>query len=270
MVLAFVGLNAWLEGEEMPVAVPGFAGGDRTDIRLPAPQRALLAALESTGKPVIIVLQSGSAVALGAEGKRARALVEAWYGGEQGGRAIADVIRGDYNPAGRLPVTFYRGTEQLPPFTDYSMRGRTYRYFAGSTEYPFGYGLSYTRFRYSDAKVRSTALRAGTGQRLTVRVRNDGDLAGDEVVQLYVTAAGRNDAPQRSLKGFERIQLRPGEARTVTFDLTPRDLAFADANGAMRISPGDYLLWVGGGQQGTGAVGAATAFRVTGAETLQP
>ena len=270
VIIAFVGLNAWLEGEEMPVAVPGFAGGDRTDIGLPAPQRALLAALEATGKPVIVVLQSGSAVARGSEGAKARAIVEAWYGGEQGGTAIADVIRGAYNPAGRLPVTFYRGTSQLPPFTDYAMRGRTYRYFTGQPEYPFGYGLSYARFGYAGVKLWSPELRAGAPQRVSVRVRNDGASAGDEVVQLYIAPVGRKDAPLRSLKGFDRIHLRPGEARVVEFQLSPRDLAFADAKGTMRITPGEYDLWIGGGQQGTGAPGASATFRVTGELALQP
>ena len=270
IVFAFVGLNAWLEGEEMPVAVPGFVGGDRTDISLPQPQRALLAALEATGKPVVIVLQNGSAVPLGLEGERARAIVEAWYGGEQGGTAIADVIRGAYNPAGRLPVTFYTSTSELPPFTEYSMNGRTYRYFTGAAEYPFGYGLSYTRFGYSDVKLGSPRLTAGAMQQVSVRVRNDGPLAGDEVVQLYVATPNRRDTPQRSLKGFERIRLRPGEQRLVQFQLQSRDLAFADANGVMRITPGEYTIWVGGGQPRIGAQGQTATFRMTGGLALQP
>jgi beta-glucosidase len=269
VVIAFVGLNAWLEGEEMPVEVPGFAGGDRTDIHLPAPQRALLSALEATGKPVIVVLQNGSAVPLGDEGKKARAVVEAWYGGEQGGRAIADVLKGAYNPAGRLPFTVYRGTEQLPAFADYSMKGRTYRYFNGTPEYPFGHGLSYTRFGYSDLHLASAQVSAGKAQQISVRVRNQGPFSGDEVVQLYVATPGRTAVPLRSLKGFERVQLRPGEARTVQLQLEPRDLAFADADGVMRIAPGEYSIWVGGGQQGTGAPGAAATFRMTGEVALQ-
>jgi beta-glucosidase len=269
VVLAFVGLNAWLEGEEMPVEVPGFAGGDRTDIRLPATQRALLAALEATGKPVIVVLQNGSAVPLGEEGKKARAIVEAWYGGEQGGRAIADVLSGAYNPAGRLPITIYRGLEQLPPFADYSMEGRTYRYFTASPEYPFGYGLSYARFGYSDVKV-SARSSAGAAQGVSVRVRNLSAVAGDEVVQLYVATPGRPNTPLRSLKSFERIHLRPGEERTIEFRLQPRDLAFAGADGVMRILPGEYSLWVGGGQPSTGAAGQAASFRMEGELALQP
>ena len=270
IVIAFVGLNAWLEGEEMPVAVPGFAGGDRTDIRLPATQRVLLSALEATGKPVIVVLQNGSAVPLGDLGAKARAIVEAWYGGEQGGRAIADVLTGAYNPAGRLPFTVYRGIEQLPAFADYSMKGRTYRYFTGSPEYPFGYGLSYSKFGYSGLQLGSAQLSAGKAQQVSVHVRNQGPAAGDEVVQLYVATPGRADTPLRSLKGFERIHLLSGEERTVQFQLEPRDVAFADANGAMRIAPGEYRLWVGGGQQGSGAPGQTATFQMTGDLALQP
>jgi beta-glucosidase len=270
LIIAVVGLNAWLEGEEMPVEVPGFAGGDRTDIRLPGSQRALLSVLEATGKPVVVVLQSGSAVPLGAEGKRARAIIDAWYGGEQGGRAIADVLSGHYNPGGRLPITVYRGTDQLPAFTDYAMKGRTYRYFAGAPEYPFGYGLSYTHFRYSGLRPASPQLAAGSTQRVSVRVRNEGAGEGDEVVQLYVAAAARPDTPRRSLKAFERIHLRPGEERTVEFQLEPRDLAFAETNGVMRISPGEYELWAGGGQPATGAPGERASFSVTGELALQP
>ncbi len=195
--------------------------------------------------------------------------MQAWYGGEQGGRAIADVLTGAYNPGGRLPITVYRGTDQLPPFSDYAMTNRTYRYFSGSPEYPFGHGLSYTNFAFSALSIRSPHLAAGTAQQVSIRVRNAGKLAGDEVVQLYV-APERRDAPLRSLKGFERVHLAPGEERVVQFQLGPRDLAFADAKGVMRIVPGEYRIWVGGGQPGTGAPGAAAAFRMTGELALQP
>jgi beta-glucosidase len=250
--------------------VPGFTGGDRIDIRLPDTQRTLLSALEATGKPVIVVLQSGSAVPLGDQGKNARAILQAWYGGEQGGHAIADVLSGAYNPAGRLPITVYRGIDQLPAFADYSMKKRTYRYFAGPPEYPFGYGLSYAKFGYSDVQLRSAQLPAGTIQNVSVRVRNESSVAGDEVVQLYVATPGRSDAPLRSLKGFERIHLRPGEERMVQLQLEPRDLALAGQDGVMRISPGEYRLWIGGGQQGTGAAGAAATFQMSGEVALQP
>ncbi|HEY0310927.1 MAG TPA: glycoside hydrolase family 3 C-terminal domain-containing protein [Allosphingosinicella sp.] len=267
VVVAFVGLTAWLEGEEMPVKVPGFEGGDRTDIRLPEAQRRLLAALEATGKPVVVILQSGSAVALGAEGRRAAAIVEAWYGGEQGGQAIADVLTGRVNPAGRLPVTFYADNAQLPAFADYAMANRTYRYFRGQPEYSFGHGLSYTRFTYSGLAA-SPEVRAGEGQAVRVTVRNAGAVAGDEVVQLYVETPSLSGTPRRSLKAFERIHLAPGEARTVTFQLAPRDLAFADESGATRVRAADYRLWVGGGQPGMSASGVAATFRVTGEATL--
>jgi beta-glucosidase len=237
---------------------------------LPAPQRQLLDALEATGKPVIIVLQSGSAVPLGVEGAKARAIVQAWYGGEQGGRAIADLLTGAYNPGGRLPITVYRGNDQLPAFTDYAMKGRTYRYFGGSPEYPFGYGLSYTRFAYSGLRVSSAQLLAGAPQRVSVHVRNTGGAPGDEVVQLYVSTPGRAELPLRSLKGFARVHLGRGEEQTVDFQLDPRDLAFADKTGVMRIEPGIYSMWVGGGQPGTGAPGQATTFRTTGELALQP
>jgi beta-glucosidase len=263
VIVAFVGLNAWLEGEEMPVKITGFNGGDRTDITLPKAQADLVQALRSTGKPVVLVLQNGSALALG-PANAANAIVESWYGGEQGGRAIADVLTGAYNPAGRLPVTFYQSIDQVPPFTDYSMKGRTYRYFSGQPEYPFGYGLSYTRFSYSPATV------TGSGDRRTVSVRvtNSGSREGDEVAEFYVTPPAGAGLPLRSLKGFQRIHLQPGEARVVTFTLAPRDLAFADTEGKMRTRKGRYNLWIGGGQPGTGAPGAAVTLTLAGSTLL--
>ncbi|MGN6377226.1 MAG: glycoside hydrolase family 3 C-terminal domain-containing protein, partial [Sphingomonas sp.] len=268
VVVAFVGLNAWLEGEEMPLDIPGFEGGDRTSIALPAAQKQLLEALEATGKPVVIVLQSGSAVALGDDATRAKAVLEAWYPGEKGGQAIADVLSGKVNPSGRLPVTFYRSTDELPPFTDYAMKGRTYRYFNGPVEYPFGHGLSYTSFAYSGLKLGAAQVAAGKPQSVSVTIRNSGAVAGDEVAQLYLSVPGRADAPIRSLKGYDRVHLAPGESRTVTFQLTPRDLALADDKGAMRVTPATYQLWVGGGQPDTGAPGVTGSFRVTGSTTL--
>jgi beta-glucosidase len=265
VIVAFVGLNAWLEGEEMDVKVPGFAGGDRTDIALPAAQAELIRALKATGKPVIVVLQSGSAVALG-EANSADAVVEAWYPGEQGGRAIAEVLSGAYNPAGRLPVTFYASASQLPPFSDYAMKGRTYRYFGGTPEYAFGHGLSYTHFAYARPRVRS----AGKNRlvTVTVTVTNTGSVAGDEVVQLYVSPPQSGGVPLRSLKGFERVHLAAGESRTVTFRLSPRELAFADAAGAMRTRKGAYHLWMGGGQEGSGAPGVAETLMLANAQVL--
>jgi beta-glucosidase len=265
VIVAFVGLNAWLEGEEMDVKVPGFAGGDRTDIALPQPQAELINALAGTGKPIVVVLQSGSAVALG-PANSANAVLAAWYGGEQGGRAIADVLSGSYNPAGRLPVTFYASVGQLPAFTDYAMKGRTYRYFTGRTEYPFGYGLSYTRFRYSAP----TVSRTGADRAVSVRITNSGRRSGDEVVQLYVTPPPGGGLPLRSLKGSERILLAPGESRTVSFSLTPRDLAFADNKGTMRTRKGSYRVRVGGGQEGTGAPGVAAQIKLPASVAVAP
>jgi len=264
VVVAFLGLNAWLEGEEMPLKVPGFDGGDRTSIALPAAQLQLLDALEATGKPVVIVLQSGSAIALGADNAKARAVLEAWYPGEQGGQAIAEVLKGSVNPSGRLPVTFYKSTAELPPFTDYSMKNRTYRYFAGATEYPFGHGLSYTSFSYSTPTYSTRRVAAGKDQLIKVRVRNIGKREGDEVAQLYLSTPGIKGTPLKSLKGYQRVHLDAGETKTLTFRLTPRDMAFADAKGVMRILPATYQLWVGGGQPGTGAPGAAGSFQVEG------
>ncbi|MEA3181808.1 MAG: beta-glucosidase [Gammaproteobacteria bacterium] len=270
VVVAFVGLVPWLEGEEMPVHIPGFDGGDRTTLSLPDSQTKLLTALASTGKPLVIVLETGSAVALGPIGQRARAIVQAWYGGERGGQAIGEVLSGAVSPSGRLPVTFYASTSQLPAFAEYSMQGRTYRYFTGKPEYPFGHGSSYTRFAYSDLQVGSADLRAGSIQKIAVSVRNTGAVSGAEVIQLYVSVAGPRGAPLRSLKGYERVELAPGQTKTVRFELSPRDLALAGDNGRMQIVPADYRLWVGGGQPDTGAPGLRGQFAVTGSKVLEP
>ena len=268
IVVAFVGLVPWLEGEEMPVHIPGFDAGDRTRLSLPDSQSRLLTALVATGKPLVIVLESGSAVALGTTASHAQAILQAWYGGERGGQAIAEVLKGTVNPSGRLPVTFYATTDQLPPFADYAMQGRTYRYFTGEPEYAFGYGLSYTHFVYSDLRIKTPALPAGASQEVTVSVRNTGGSSGDEVAQLYVSVPGLPGAPLRSLKGFERLELAPGEAKTVRFELSVRDLALAGDDGRMRVVAGDYSLWLGGGQPQTGAAGVAGHFNVTGSHEL--
>jgi beta-glucosidase len=268
VVVAFVGLVPWLEGEEMPVHVPGFDGGDRTTLALPEAQSRLLRTLGNSGKPLVVVLESGSAVALGTFKDQARAVVQAWYGGEQGGRAVAEVLSGACNPSGRLPITFYASTAQLPAFDNYSMQGRTYRYFTGQPEYPFGYGLSYTRFGYSGLQVGSNTLRAGSAQEVRVSVRNIGTVPGAEVVQLYLSAPGMSGEPLRSLKGFERIELAPGESRTVRLSVSPRDLAQAGEDGRLRVRPGTWRLWVGGGQPDTGAPGVAGQFNIAGSELL--
>ena len=256
-----LGISARLEGEEMPVHVEGFRGGDRTDLSLPKSQDALLKAVVATGKPVVVVLLSGSAVAVNWANDNVPAILAAWYPGGEGGTAIADVLFGDYNPAGRLPVTFYKSVDQLPPFDDYSMQGRTYRYFKGEPLYPFGYGLSYTNFAYSNLRVDAKTVKAGQPVKVTVDVTNSGDREGDEVVQLYLTDMEAS-APVtiRSLVGFDRITLRPREKRTVSFTITPRQMSLIDDTGKRVIEPGDFAISVGGGQ-----VGLKGTFKVTGA-----
>ena len=242
-----LGISARLEGEEMPVKVEGFRGGDRTDISLPKSQEALLKAVVATGKPVVVVLLSGSALAVNWANDNAAAILEAWYPGGEGGTAIADVLFGDYNPGGRLPVTFYKSVDQLPPFTDYGMQGRTYRYFKGEPLYPFGYGLSYTKFVYSDLKVESRSVPAGESIKVSVDVINAGEREGDEVVQLYLTdTAATAPVPIRTLVGFERVSLRPREKRRVTFTITPRQMSLIDNRGKRMIEPGQYSISVGG------------------------
>ena len=267
-----LGISAGLEGEEMTVKVEGFRGGDRTDLSLPKPQEALLKAVAATGKPVVVVLLSGSALAVNWANDNVPAIVQAWYPGGEGGTAVADVLFGDYNPAGRLPVTFYKSIEQLPPFTDYSMQGRTYRYFKGEPLYRFGFGLSYTRFAYSNLRFDSRAVKAGQPIKVTVDVKNVGSLAGDEVVQLYLTdVIASVPVPIRSLIGFDRISLRPGEKRTVTFTITPRQMSLIDDRGKRIIEPGEFLVSAGGGQPGFAQTPAITGkFSVTGSSLELP
>ncbi|MBB6251162.1 glycoside hydrolase family 3 protein [Nitrospirillum iridis] len=247
-IVAFVGLSPDLEGEELGIAVPGFDGGDRTDIDLPQPQRQLLEALAATGKPLVVVLMSGSAVALNWAQDHADAILAAWYPGERGGRAIAETLTGANNPSGRLPVTFYRSVRDLPPFVDYAMTGRTYRYFQGTPLYPFGFGLSYTRFTYDDLTLSAEALPAGQPLTATAMVRNVGDRGGEEVVQLYVTPPSTPLAPRRQLVGFQRVRLEPGESKRVTFQVQPRDISAVDAAGNRAVEAGRYRIFVGGGQ----------------------
>ena len=233
----FVGLSPGLEGEEMPVNIPGFAGGDRTEIKLPETQERLVESAIATGKPAIVVLTSGSAVAATYAAEHAAAVLELWYGGEECGTAIAETLAGINNPAGRLPVTFYRGVDQVPPFEDYNMAGRTYRYFKGDPLYDFGFGLSYSHFEYSGLKTQRTAH----GARISARVKNVSDREGDEVVELYVEGGGQSGDPIRSLRGFERIHLRPGETKDVEFSLAAQDVP----KDQVRVS-------VGGGQPQSG------------------
>ena len=229
-VVLFLGLTANLEGEEMRLDVPGFKGGDRTTIDLPAPQKALLERIVKVGKPTVLVLMSGSALAVTWAQRQVNAIVEAWYPGQAAGSAIADVLFGDYNPAGRLPVTFYRSTADLPPFGDYAMAGRTYRFFTGKPLYAFGYGLSYTKFTYSHLTTSAKTLAASDSLSVAVDVKNDGKVRGDEVVQLYVRHEGsRVPRPRLDLRGYRRITLDPGQSRRVSFTLSGASLAWWDS-----------------------------------------
>jgi beta-glucosidase len=265
-IVLVLGISAQLEGEEMNVTEPGFKGGDRTDINLPARQQGLLEAVAATGKPVVVVLMNGSALAVNWAQEHTAAIVEAWYPGEEGGAAIADVLFGDYNPAGRLPVTFYKSVEQLPPFESYGMEGRTYRYFRSDPLYPFGFGLSYTRFRYANLRLSATKVKAGQGLTVSAEVRNTGGHEGDEVAQVYLShVAASVPVPVRSLAGVSRLSLKPGESRRVSFTITPEQLSVIDDRGRRVVRPGEFLITVGGKQPGfKGHADAATTEVVTG------
>ena len=248
-VVIFVGgLTGDVEGEEMEVSYPGFAGGDRTDIVLPASQQKLLRAVHATGKPVVVVLTTGSALAVEWAQDHVPAVLVAWYPGQRGGNAVADVLFGEVSPSGRLPVTFYRSVSQLPPFDDYSMKGRTYRYFEGEALYPFGHGLSYTRFDYSDLTVGPAEAGKDDSIGVAVNVKNTGARSGHEVVQLYVRALGATvPMPLKELRGFERIALDAGEQKRVEFRLTPADAVarYDEAAKAFVVEPGEYEIQVG-------------------------
>jgi beta-glucosidase len=270
VVVAVVGITSQLEGEESNVDLPGFKGGDRTTLDLPAQEQSLLEALHATGKPLIVVLMNGSPLAVNWAQQNASAILEAWYPGEEGGRAVAETLAGANNPAGRLPVTFYKGVEQLPPFEDYSMANRTYRYFSGEPLYPFGYGLSYSSFAYRDLRLSARKLRAGQTLVASVEVSNASARDGDEVVQLYVEFPRVPGAPRRALRGFERVHLAAGESRRVRLTLAPRDQSYVDADGRRLVGPGSYLISVGGGQPRTGAPGVAAQLQILGRKLLDP
>jgi beta-glucosidase len=273
LVIAVMGLSARVEGEEMKVHAEGFSGGDRTAIDLPAPQEKLLESIASVGKPTILVLTNGSALAVNWADEHIPAIIEAWYPGESGGTAVAGAIAGDFSPSGRLPITFYKSVDQLPQFEDYSMANRTYRYFTGEALYPFGYGLSYTKFDYANAHVESPSVPADGTAIVTAEVSNRGPMAGDEVVQLYLMHPGVAGAPIRALEGFQRIHLECGQKKAVTFRLRDRDLGTVDESGEHRIVAGPVQVWVGGGQPGTRnglqtTAGASTQFTITSEATL--
>ena len=244
------GISPQLEGEEMPVNAKGFNGGDRTSIMLPEVQTELMKTLKGTGKPVVFVMMTGSAIAIPWENENIPAIVNSWYGGQSAGTAIADVLFGDYNPAGRLPVTFYKSDSDLPGFGDYSMNNRTYRYFKGEALYPFGYGLSYTTFKYDALKVPVSAF-AGKNVTVSARVTNSGKLNGEEVVELYITHEGiQTKAPIKALKGFKRIALKAGESKVISFTLTPDQLSLVSEDGKTYQPKGKTTVSIGGGQPG--------------------
>jgi beta-glucosidase len=267
VVVAFVGLSPDVEGEESPLDVPGFDHGDRTDIALPAVQRTLLERLAATDKPLVVVLMSGSAMAIDWAQRHAGAIIDAWYPGEQGGTAIAQVLAGDDDPAGRLPVTFYRATRDLPPYVSYEMGGRTYRYFKGTPLYPFGYGLSYTKFAYTDPVLSTTSVKAGATLKVSAEIRNAGTRAGDEVVEAYLDAPDVPLAPRHALVGFSRVHLDPGESRRIEFELSPRRLSAVDSAGNRAVVAGHYRVFIGGGQPDD-APGVGASFTISGRDAL--
>jgi beta-glucosidase len=248
VVLAFVGLSPELEGEEMPVHVEGFDGGDRTSIELPAVQEKMLESLAATGKPLVVVLMNGSALAVDWAKQHANAIVEAWYPGEEAGTAIADVLTGGINPAGRLPVTFYAGTKDLPAFGDYSMSNRTYRYFHGTPLWGFGSGLSYSKFKWTNLKLSTKTLDAGSPLVVEADVENIAGPAGDAVSELYLTPPAAPTSPQLALVGFERTTLAPHAKQHVRFMVDARALSTVDANGVRAVRAGDYTVHLGGSQ----------------------
>ncbi|HET6255032.1 MAG TPA: glycoside hydrolase family 3 C-terminal domain-containing protein [Puia sp.] len=245
-IILCMGLSPRLEGEELKLDIPGFKGGDRTTLDLPKEQEDLIHAIAATGKPIVLVLLNGSAVAINWEDRHLPAIVEAWYPGQAGGTAIADVLFGDYNPAGRLPVTFYTSVKDLPDFGDYAMAGRTYRYFGRPVLYPFGYGLSYTTFHYDSLRIEK-AVGPGDSLFLSVQVTNTGHVEGDEVAQVYISALdAKVPVPIRSLRGFQRIRLRPGQTMTLHFPIAPD--AFTVIDDKMNRVPlyGKYSITAGG------------------------
>ena len=268
LVISVVGITSQLEGEELKVKLPGFEGGDRTSLDLPKEEQDLLEALKSTGKPLVIVLMNGSALSVTWADKNANAILDTWYPGEEGGTAIAQTLVGINNPAGRLPVTFYKSVDQLPPFEDYSMKNRTYRYFTGEPLYPFGYGLSYSQFSYSKLKVAKSGVKAGDSLSVEADVKNTGEREGDEVAELFLTFPDLLGAPLRALRGFQRVHLRPRETRHIRFTLSPRDLSMVNEAGERIVAPGSYSVSVGGGQMRIVAPAVQAGFIIRGQQNL--
>jgi beta-glucosidase len=242
-----MGISPELEGEEMNVNIEGFAGGDRTNLNIPASQERLLQQLVAFGKPVVLVLMNGSALSIPWEQAHVPAILDAWYPGQQGGNAVADVLFGDYNPAGRVPVTFYRSVDDLPAFDDYAMEGKTYRYFRGSPLYPFGFGLSYTAFQYQEAETEGSVHAVSDTITVEVTLKNVGDRDGDEVIQLYARPVKSVPGdPIRALKAFRRTHLRAGEVRSINLRVPVRELrVYDDARRDYVVRPGQYEFQIG-------------------------
>jgi beta-glucosidase len=248
----------------MPVSEEGFKGGDRTSLDLPKPEQDLLESVAAAGKPLVVVLMNGSALSVNWVKEHANAILEAWYSGEEGGAAIAQTLAGVNNPAGRLPVTFYTGVSQLPAFEDYSMANRTYRYFKGVPLYPFGYGLSYSKFEYRNVKLSANNLHAGDPLNVDADVKNISARDGDEVVEVYLAYPKLPGAPIRALCGFTRVHVHAGEMAHAHVVLNPRDLSHVNEAGDRIIAPGSYKLSVGGGQPGTDAPVVETNLTIAG------
>jgi beta-glucosidase len=271
VLIAFVGLSPQLEGEEMRIKIDGFDGGDRTSLDLPAPQQKLLQVIAATGKPLVVVLQSGSAVSLKWAKEHAAAILQAWYPGVEGGSAIARTLAGLSNPAGRLPITFYAGLDDLPAFTDYGFRsgdkGRTYRYYTGKPLWGFGYGLSYSNFKYGPVKLSAETLKAGDPLTATITVTNSSAVAGDEVVEAYLKTP-QTDGPIHSLVGFQRVDVGAGALREVSITIDPRSLSSVDDKGNRSILPGKYTLTLAAAQPNETEIRSEAAFTITGSLDL--
>jgi len=268
LVIAVGGITSNLEGEDKDTDAPGFKGGDRTSIDMPAAEEDLLQAVKASGKPLVLVMMNGSALSINWAKAHADAILEAWYPGEEGGTAIAETLAGTNNPAGRLPVTFYTGVAQLPPMESYAMAGRTYRYFTGKPLYPFGYGLSYATFRYDNLKLSSTSVAARKSLKISANVRNTSQHDGDEVVQLYLGYPKLPGAPLRALRGFRRVHVKAGQSVAINFRLTNEDLSHVTPEGVRMVSAGTYQLSLGAPDAESAEHGRRSIFRITGSALI--
>lgn len=263
VVVLCLGLDSTIEGEEMPDSNE-YGSGDKKDLNLPGLQQELMDAVYAAGKPIILVLLAGSALAINEADEKIPAILNAWYPGAQGGRAVASILFGETNPSGRLPVTFYRTTEELPDFTDYSMKNRTYRYMKNEALYPFGFGLSYTEFKYEDLKLSGASIQAGEGFTATVRITNTGNVAGDEIAQVYIKDLEAScEVPVWQLSGIKRVSLEPGQSVEVSFEIRPEQLSIVNDEGERVFEAGDFEIYVGGSQPD------ARSIKLTGKKPLK-